>query len=169
MKYKYKLVKLDSLSGNKASVYSVYDYEREKTLFQIFLEENKNSFISEIKNLWARLVVIGKKEGARHGFFKHNEGKPGDGVCALYDEPEKNLRLYCVRYGTLIVLLGGGGIKPKEIRAFQEDPKLTSENYILREISLQITDKLKSKELKFSANLLDFEGDLNFYENDNDE
>ncbi|MBK6979124.1 MAG: hypothetical protein IPH28_20170 [Cytophagaceae bacterium] len=59
----------------------------------------------------------------------------GDGVCALYDDPDRNLRLYCIRYGKQIVVLGGGGHKPKTIRALQEDEKLKQENYLIRNIS----------------------------------
>lgn len=55
-----------------------------------------------------RLKIIGTKTGAREQFFKLHEGNPGDGVCALFDLPDKNLRLYCIRYNTQIIILGGG-------------------------------------------------------------
>ncbi len=115
---KYKLLKLNKLSGNKASIYSVYLEKEGKMLFDLFLEENKISFKSELKDIVSRLSVIGHKTGARENFFKLNEGNPGDGVCALYDRPGSNLRLYCIRYGALIIVLGGGGHKPKTIREF---------------------------------------------------
>ena len=44
----YKLVKISELSGNKASVYSLYSEEEKCTLFEMFLRENEKSFKSEI-------------------------------------------------------------------------------------------------------------------------
>lgn len=159
---KYKLVKLNRLSGNKASIYTIYLEDEDKTLFDFFLEENKVSFKDELKDIVSRLSVIGNKTGARDIFFKLHEGNPGDGVCALYDVPDSNLRLYCIKYGTLIVVLGGGGYKPKYIREFQQDEKLTKENYFLREVSEAIKTKMDDDEIEFSSDFMDFEGDLTF-------
>src|SRR5665647_2827517 len=110
----YKLVKLSKFSGNEASVYSIYLKDERRTLFDRFLKENINSFKSELNDIVVRLKTIGHDTGARKQFFKTNEGKPGDGVCAFYDIPKSNLRLYCICYGTLLVVLGGGGYKPKK-------------------------------------------------------
>lgn len=126
---KCKLVKLNKFSGNKASVYSVYISDEGETLFDIFIKENINLFKSEILDIVKRLNGIVKYTGARIEFFKDWEGKPGDGVCALYDSPQFKLRLYCIRYGADIIILGGGGYKPKSISALQEDQKLKDENY----------------------------------------
>jgi putative component of toxin-antitoxin plasmid stabilization module len=159
---KYKLVKLNRLSGDRASIYSVYLEDAGKTLFDLFLEENKISFKSELKDIISRLRVIGHKTGAREIFFKLNEGNAGDGVCALYDRPDSNLRLYCIRYGALIIILGGGGHKPKSIKQFQQNQKLTEENYFLRELSKTIKAKMDDDEIGFSSDFMDFEGDLTF-------
>jgi uncharacterized pyridoxamine 5'-phosphate oxidase family protein len=160
----YKLVKLPKFSDEAASIYSVFLTNENKTLFEIFVEKNKISFISELKDIFKRLKVIGDDTGARDIFFKLNEGSPGDLVCALYDEPDSNLRLYCIRYGTLLVILGGGGYKPKSISAFQEDEKLTKENYLMREISKDIYKRIKDHEIVFVNDHKDFEGNLEFYE-----
>jgi len=61
----YKLVKLIQFSGEEASIYSVYLFDNQKTLFEIFIEENKNLFISELNHIVARLSTIGKRTGAR--------------------------------------------------------------------------------------------------------
>lgn len=160
-----KLVKLKNQSGKATSVYSLYIEEEEKTLFDLFIEENI-SHISELKNILTRLISIGKETGAREHYFKLDEGKPGDGVCALYDIPNSNIRLYCIRYGATLIVLGGGGVKPKNIRTLQQNKKLTDENYLLRDISEQITQRLKGRDLKIVNNGFDFEGDLNFTTND---
>ena len=159
---KCELIKIDELSGNKASIYSVIIDEDDVSLFEEFIDENIDSHLSEINNITQRLKTIGTKTGAREQFFKINEGIPGDGVCALYDDPKKKLRLYCIRYGTMIIVLGGGGPKPKDIRALQESEKLTEENYLLRAISQKITEKITDKDIRLSTYTNDFEGELSF-------
>lgn len=161
-------MKLSKFSGNEASVYSIYLKDERRTLFDRFLKENINSFKSELNDIVVRLKTIGHDTGARKQFFKTNEGKPGDGVCAFYDIPKSNLRLYCICYGTLLVVLGGGGYKPKKMRALQEDPKLEEENFLMRQISKDIQHRMKEKELSFSDDYMDFEGDLIFNDEDNE-
>lgn len=155
-----KLVKLNNLSGDEASIYSFMVGDDEKTLFDTFLEENIGSFRSELSEIVSRIKVMGNKIGARENFFKKNEGSPGDLVCALYDDPKKYLRLYCIRYGSSLIILGGGG--EKTVRALQDDPKLKKENSILKELSIMIKERMDSGEIKFSSDYLDLEGDLTF-------
>jgi hypothetical protein len=158
----YKIVKLDEFSGECASIYSIFDIEKEKTLFDIFLSENKSLFLSELNDILIRLTTIGKETGAREVYFKHFEGAYGDGICALYDSPDRKLRLYCIRYGTTLLILGGGG--PKKTRALQDDPKLKKENYTLRQIVKDIKSRIDDGDLTFSKDYFDLIGDLEFYE-----
>ena len=88
-----------------------------------------------------------------------------DLVCALYDNPDRKLRLYCIRYGMSLIIVGGGG--PKEVRALQDDEKLTKENYTLRDVSDAILERMRDKDIKFSDDHQELEGDLKFYD-DND-
>lgn len=132
-----------------------------KTLYEIFLAENYPSHLSEIVQINKNLQIIGSKTGAIDGFFKLYEGKYGDGVCALYDKPKYKLRLYCIKYGSQIIVIGGGGPKSKRTKALQNDPKLKSENYFLRRLSEQITVRLKS-DIQISDDGLDLLGDLEF-------
>jgi hypothetical protein len=163
---KSKLIKLSQFSGNKASIYGVWFDDLQETSFDSFLFENKNVFLSELKDIISRLKSIGNATGAREQFFKINEGIPGDGVCALYDSPSKKLRLYCIRYGTLIVIIGGGG--PKDVQKLQQNDKLKDENYFLRELSLQITERLKDGEIWFTNDKMDLEGNLEFNDEDDE-
>ena len=161
---KYKIVQLSQFNGNKAGIYSVYLSDEQKTLFECFLRENIITFKSEIIDINKRINAINRKTGARDIFFKLEEGIPSDGVCALYDDPAHNLRLYCIRYGNSLVILGGGGYKPKTIRKLQDDPKLKEENYFLREISSLITERIKSGEIHFSEDGTELIGNLEFDE-----
>jgi len=85
---RYSIVKLHQFSGNKATVYSVVRYGEEETFLEKFIKDNKDLFLSETKDILKRLRSIGQKTGARIGYFKIDEGNPGDGVCALYDDEE---------------------------------------------------------------------------------
>ncbi len=166
---KIKLVKITQLSGNKASIYTVLIDNDNGTLFDKFIIENKISFKSELHNLTVRLKTMGQDTGAREHFFKQFEGNPGDGVCALYDEPKSHLRLYCIRYGTTLVIVGGGGYKPKNIRALQEDPKLTAENHKMRSISQLITAKMSEGQIWFTKDYMEFDGSLELTNEDDED
>ena len=160
---KSKLVKLEHITGNKPTIYSVWFDDIKKTSFDLFLNENINVFKSELNSIIKRLVTIGNTTGAREEYFKINEGIPGDGVCALFDSPGKKLRLYCIRYGTTIVILGGGG--KKQVRKLQEDEKLEDENYYLRDLSAVITKRIMEGEIWYSGDNMEFEGNLEFNDN----
>lgn len=155
----YKLIKIPQFCGRKATFYTVVSEDGDN-LFNNFLAENSVKYTKEVKEIISTIRTMANDTGARSHFFKEKEGTPGDGVCALYDLEVKNLRLYCIRYGTDIVVLGGGGYKPKTIKALQEDPKLTKENLLMRKISVDITNKIRDKDL--SLGIKEFNGDLNF-------
>ena len=153
---KFEIVELEEFSGRKASVYSVWVNDESTTLFDRFVEENQMQHPQEIQSIVDRIEIIGHGTGAREHFFKLNEGTLGDGICALYDSPDKKLRLYCIRYGASCILLGGGGLK--NVRALQDDEKLKQENYLLRYISKQITEALKSGDLRWTTDGMKLEG-----------
>lgn len=156
---KYKLIKIEDFDGTKAPIYTI-EFEDGSTLFDNFIAENISSHRSEVLDIVDRIRSINAEVGLRAQYFKESEGAPGDGVCALYDKDESNLRLYCIKYGGVLLVLGSGGPKSKLIKALQEDKKLTEENYFMRQVSQDITQKMKDKDIK----LLDsgFEGDLIF-------
>lgn len=164
---KLKLVKIDKLSGYKTQIYSVAVDNNSKSLFEHFLDENDEVYHEELLEILTRLRSISQKEGAREHLFKKAEGKLGDGVEALYDESKRKLRLYCIRYGSVLLVLGGGGAK--NVRALQDDPKLKKENYLLREISKQLSEAMQNGDLKWNNTFNDFIGNFTFEDIDNDE
>ena len=68
------------------------------------------------------------------------------------------MRLYCIRYGSLAIILGGGG--KKSTKSLQEDEKLKKENYTLRDISERIYQAIKNDEIKWSEDGKELLGDL---------
>ena len=55
---KFKIVKLNQFSGNKAGIYSVALNNDNETLFNKFVRENIISFKSETKDILKRLFSI---------------------------------------------------------------------------------------------------------------
>ena len=162
----YEIVKIQEHSGNKATLYSIVLEDGKQTLYEQFLNENKEAHRQELISITNRLSVIGQKTGARANFFKHDEGKPGDGVCALYDDPEYKLRLYCIRFANVAIILGGGGPKTKETKAWQDDKKLKIEAEIMIQISKDIMNRLKSGEIEWSNDGTHLIGNLKFLDNE---
>jgi len=68
----------------------------------------------------------------------------------------------------LLVILGGGGYKPKGMAAFQEDEKLLNENYFLRRLSSAIKQRMADGEISFTEDYMDFEGNLDFNDEDDE-
>lgn len=141
---KFELVILEELSGNRATIYSVYLDEEDTTLFDKFVSENIADFPKEVSNINNQLLTIGNKTGAIEIYFAKPEGKPGQGIWDLRDKPKRSLRLYCMLIGKGVVILGGGG--PKTTRTIQKDPKLKYENDLMRKVSELLTQKMKPDE-----------------------
>ena len=154
----FEMVKLNELSGDYCTVYSIRFNGDDDSLFEQFLSEYYNAFRSEVLDIYTRLKAIGKCVGLREGFYKANEGKPGDGVCALYDKPDAHLRVYFIRYGSDLVVVGDGGEKPKSIRTWQEDPVLTDANLLMQWVSQKIREATDNKDIQITDQ--GFEGDL---------
>lgn len=161
----FDIVELDEFTGSGAAIYSISIDDDEDTSYDHFLATYQALYPDEIRDILKRLNAISRL-GAQPHYFKDREGEwgAGDGLVALFDLPDKNLRLYCIRYGTFALIVGGGGPKPKTIRALQDDPILTEENYRLRTISARITQAIRDGDLYWDGNYLD--GRLRFEQPD---
>lgn len=167
----YEIVEMTALSGKMAKVYSIIPEGEETTLFEQFIETHQAAFRAEIKEILSRLKQIGQTTGAREGFFKHEGNRTfvrqhGKFVWALYDDEAKNLRLYCIRFGTVAIILGGGGYKAKSVIKWQEDENLTFEVERIMAYAISISKQLKSGDLYWSADGSELEG--NFKHNDDE-
>jgi hypothetical protein len=163
---KYEIVEMQPFSGNEAKVYSLLPEGETETLFDKFVNEYKGEFKDEIKNILKTLYQIGHTTGARSSFFKQHEGKFGDFVCALFDVPEKNLRLYCIRFGMVAIILGVGGEKSAGVIAWQDDEKLTQEATQMIEIAKDILKRMDEGDLYWSDDRTEIEGNLKNYDNE---
>lgn len=62
---KNKLVRLSHLSGDAASIYSIYYSDKEEVLFERFIRENITHSPEETMNIVRRLRSIGKRSGVQ--------------------------------------------------------------------------------------------------------
>ena len=164
----YEIVELQPYSGNEAKVYSLIPIGEDETLFEKFVDEYKVEFKNEVKDIIKTIYQIGHTTGARSSFFKQHEGKYGDFVCALFDVPEKNLRVYCIRFGMVAVILGGGGEKAEGVRAWQDDEKLSKEANLMIEYAKNILQSIDDGDLYWSKDKTELEGNLKNYGNEED-
>lgn len=73
-----------------------------------------------------------------------------------------NLRLYCFRVNSSVLILGNGGHKPNHIRAYQDSPELNKYVSDLRESGRKLLSRIRYHSDR--TNILDGKlfGDLNF-------
>ncbi len=168
----YEIVEIEQFSGSEAKVYSIIPEGEEITLYDKFIQDHINEFRSELKQINERLKVIGHYTGARENFFKH-EGdyefvkKYGNYVYALYDEEKSNLRLYCIKFSTVAIILGGGGYKDKSIIKWQENAVLSEEVKKMMAYAASIIKQLDEEELYWSDDGTELLGKFKNY-NDED-
>jgi hypothetical protein len=159
---------MEPFSGSEAKVYSIIPEGENITLFEKFVDENKVVYKEEIKDILKRLKQIGHATGARESFFKH-EGdneffrKYGKYVWALYDDEEKKLRLYCIRFTNVAIILGGGGYKDKSVLKWQDDENLSEEARKIIAYAEIILKQLDDGYLYWSNNGAELEGNLKNY------
>lgn len=68
------------------------------------------------------------------------------------DVPESHLRLYCMRFGMVVIILFGGGFKSKEAKAWQDDPKLSEEANLAIKLAKDINDRFANGSIGWSEN-----------------
>ena len=167
----YEIVEMEPFSGSEAKVYSIIPEGEEETLFNKFVDENAVAYKEEVKDILKRLMQIGHTTGARESFFKHEGDKEflrkfGNYVWALYDDNEKKLRLYCIRFANVAIILGGGGYKDKSVRKWQDDKKLSEEVRKVMAYAESILKQLDDGDLYWSADRTELEGNLKNYDNE---
>jgi hypothetical protein len=155
----FKIVEINKLTGRKCKIYTII-FDDGSTLFDQFMKHNQTKYPKEVEDIVARIKIMADLFGAREDYFKINYGNPGDGVSALFDGENKKLRLMCIRFPNVAILLGGGG--PKEVRAYQEDKYLNEKANEMKKISSLIIERLRNKEIIWSKDGTTLEGDLNF-------
>jgi len=154
----YRIIPVVQLTGPACHIYTIIRDGASDTAFHEFLQQHDTTYSQEVRDIVLQLEGMGKRTGARDYFFKLAEGRLGDLVAAIKDEPGRKLRLFCIRFNNYVLILGGGA--PKNVRAWENDPDLSKVAHELIAISEGIKEALKNKTLKWNEEGTDLTGDL---------
>ena len=139
----------------------IIDNNKDCEMIRLTSSLMKSGYASDIGIIAGILSRIGgNKTGAEERYFRP-AGRRADNVWELPPHYLVNtkLRLYCLRYGNSILVLGNGGIK--NTRTYQEDPHLNSCVEILQQTDAQISEYLRTGEIQIIGKQII--GKLNFY------
>lgn len=104
LSFKIELLKV----GRKSTLYSIRMKGEEETEFDKFLKDSEVKSSPHFQPLLVRIEDITNRFGCQDYLFKEQESGFTDPVVAL---SRGNLRLYCCRYGNIVLILGSGGVK----------------------------------------------------------
>ena len=148
MEIKFDIREIEGLFGERAHIYSVQLKGDEQTLLEQFFDEN-SKYVDELREIFNKLLLMGRETGCRRQWFKMNEGRPGDGVAALW---YRQIRLYCLYFDKTAVFFGSGGYKPCEAHAYQEVPELNAKAQQMKEIAKKINQAIIDKDIVINEN-----------------
>ncbi len=129
---KFQLVEV--YKGIEAGFYSIKIDDSEYSLFDEFVNKFQNSHSAIIDSITSRIAEMADEKGIRASRFK-DEGEKG--VEAFVGTGE--LRLYCLRFGNVALILGSGDTKPQGIDRYQEKDDLFKQVKILRALHDALT------------------------------
>lgn len=145
--------------ADSVNFYTIRFDGEKNTEFDKFISNfiGKKEFEKDLQIITYWIDKIGEK-GALERHFRL-EGKMRDRVSAIPIEVSK-LRLYCLRISDNILILGNGGHKPKNQRAYNTDPHLNKCVEMLAELDAH----LKKREIQkgITINGKNIIGDLSF-------
>lgn len=146
--------------GPGGALYSVRFEGEEKSELDKFLEDRRIQASKEFDSLVSRLEDMVDSFGFKEHFFKIREGSIRDSLAAFhYDNGP--LRLFCLRWSSVLLIAGSGGIK--RTRTYQDDGVLRDAAEKLQRIDELIQARQKSRDIIIDATTGMMVGNLNFY------
>ena len=141
-------------SFEKVNFYTFQIDDTEQTETDKFFNrfENDENSTVDLNNLTYWLSLIGEKYEAKQEFFRHEgaaEALPPPYSKMVQEVIVNNLRLYCVRLSDNIVILANGGVKTSQ--KVQDSPDLLRHFHFANNMSKQITDLIRQRELIFKG------------------
>jgi hypothetical protein len=144
-------------NGIKAKIYTIQVEGAELSEYKQFVFENMYVRKEAVRVLDTTLKNMAHRRGFIDEFFIRES--PQDFNVFKITETD-DLRLYCIRYSGIAIIVGSGGIKLPHKYKLKENPHLQSKVDYLIEVEKKIQEKLATKEIRITDN--GFEGDLNF-------
>lgn len=124
MKLRFQLVRIKV--GRKAKIYSIQFDGENKNEFQKFIEDPEVRNHPDFQSLRKKIKEIYDKRGLLQHYFRPEDDKCLHPEISRIDYGTGKLRLYCIRWDDTLLILGGGGVKPDDVRFWQEDPELAN-------------------------------------------
>jgi len=145
--------------GSKAKIYTIKFLESDNSEYKNFVQEFKNIYSESVHILNQKLKSFSYKRGIIDEFLTR-ESSEAFNVYKI-SETNDNLRLYCIRYSNVALIIGGGGIKTLGKIKLKDNPHLQIKVDQLVEIEKIIQKRINSREIIITDNSI--EGNLNFY------
>jgi hypothetical protein len=146
--------------GLGGALYSVRFEGEEQSELDKFLEDRMVQASREFDSLVSRLEDMVDSFGFKEHFFKIREGSIRDSLAAFhYDNGP--LRLFCLRWSSVLLIAGSGGIK--RTRTYQDDGVLRDAAEILQRVDELIQARQKSRDIVIDATTGLMDGNLKFY------
>ncbi|MBS1552100.1 MAG: hypothetical protein JST15_08545 [Bacteroidetes bacterium] len=140
--------------NDKSSFYSIKLLSKSKSEAEEFFEKFEDIEKRKIDTLFSNIENMAHRRGVIESLFKE-ESKIDDNIFCLKSE---DLRLYCLKYSKVAVILGGGDYK--HVKKYQESEELHNHVKILQLVCKQVDERIKNKEISITDNSI--EGNLIF-------
>jgi hypothetical protein len=145
--------------GRGGALYSLRFEGEEKTERDKFLDNGEIQACKEFESLVVRLYDMVDSLGFRDNFFKLKKGSINDSVAAFHCN-HGTLRLYCLRWSSILLIVGSGG--SKTTRTYQGDPLLSDAVGKLQMVDKLFDERQKSREIIIDPNTGIITGNLVF-------
>lgn len=147
--------------GKRTNIYTIQFESDELSEYEKFVYENHDIIPNAVFKLDVQLKNIANKHGIVEQQFKR-ESPPEYSIFKINDTKEW-LRLYCIKYSRVAIVVGGGGIKDKKKFKLSENSELLKVRDSLMSIEDIINKNIELKNIKITDK--GFEGNLTLEEN----
>jgi len=152
---KFSIIPLKS--GNKAKIYTIQFEDQSISEYYRFVDDHKSEYPEIVNELDVRLTYMVRNYGIPDHFFKRESPKPYN---VFRIENTEDLRIYCIKFSNVAIVLGNGGIKLPDTIKLNENPDLQKIRNLLMGIEDLITDRIKTGDV--IINDKELKGNLTF-------
>ena len=134
-------------SGKKAKIYTVLIEGSELSEYGQFVLENMQLRGEAVQTLDITLKSMAFKRGFIDEFFKRESSNEFN-VFRITETDD--IRLFCIRYSGIAIIVGGGGIKLPRTIKLNQNPHLEKHVDFLMEIEKMIHERIISKDIRIT-------------------
>lgn len=127
MKKQFRIVEYKI--GKQSSFFTIQFVDESENYYNLFVDKFYSNYSKIIDDVDDRIERMATRTGIRDGFFKDE----GPNSVFKFQETDE-LRIYCLKYGSISIILGGGDTKENNVRTYQDKEELFFEVKLLRAI-----------------------------------